>query len=220
MWALRLPPIAYFVVAPLIALFAVVLYFQDRDDEADKAFARTHRPPAETRIESFDRQRHLGRADEVLIVGQADVDAIVEVTEKTGETVTDTWTVVPLYATNATAKEDAARAAIIHKGGLTERQLIDMVVGEGAFGPLMRVDGVLAEEGEAAKVLGEGVGGRFRTSEAAIAVDPFVAGRAAGLAASDDGRTAAAVIIFVAALVGGYGFLRRRWNLRAAPRGG
>jgi hypothetical protein len=210
----RLPPFAYFLLAPLAIAFGLYMYFDDRKSEAEKAVALSAQPPELVKIEAFDPAKNTGVAREVNIVGQVDMSQMMEVTQSKRGNVRERWVLAPIYPTTATDTSAPAVGVIVQRGGATDDQLMRLIVGDGAFGPLMEIDGVSIDPSTERSAL-EMVSDKYRVTSNAIYIDPFEAGRAAGLGASSTGRQASISIAILGVLIGLYGvgrmfFLRRR----------
>jgi len=207
MWymAFRLPPAVYFVVAVVLALLCGLGYFLDRENEATKAVARSQKPPVAVPIERFDRSLHVGLVDEVAILGQVDVARLIDVTETKEGRVTDRWLIGPLYPTSAATTADPAPGVFIQHGSISDDQLGRLVVAQGPFGPIMKVNGTLETHVSDSKAVREAMAGKVPVTPNALYIDPFENGHAEGLAASSTGQDVSLCC----------GFDRRLW--RSAP---
>jgi hypothetical protein len=207
MWLFRLPAIVYLILAPLGVAGSVYLYIDDQKSEAAKAVARAAPPPAEVKIEAFDRAHNTGTANEVVVLGQVDVTQAMEVTRSKSGTVRERWVIAPVYPTTATDPSAPAIGVMLQRGAATDDQLAHLVVAQGKFAPIMRLDGSLLEPGSERQALDE-VTDRMKISPSAIYIDPFEEGRAAGLAASNGGRDAAIAALVISLLIGAFGAFR------------
>ncbi|MCW3836362.1 hypothetical protein ACFQ1E_10955 [Sphingomonas canadensis] len=203
----RLPAIAYFAIAPLGVVMAVTLYFQDRAEEAEKAAARAGKPPALVKIEEFQKGRNVGPAHEVNVLGQVDVTRMVELTRTKRGVESDRWVMAPVYPTNATSNAEPAIGQMIQRGHVSDAALQKLIAAEGAFGPIMVLDGQMVEPSNERKALDE-IADKIQLAPTALLVDPFEEGRTAGLAPSTSGRDTAIFALILALLVAGYGAFR------------
>ncbi len=207
MWFLRLPALVYLVLAPLGLALAAYLYIDDRQSEADKAAARAGKPPALVQIEKFDPARNIGAAQEVHVAGQVDFAQAVELTRSKRGVERERWVMAPIYATTAEKPEGAAIGLMIQRGAMTDTQIEAMVVQMGKFGPILRLNGFAVDRMSESKAIDE-LSGRVTLSPNALLVDPFEAGREAGLAPSTTGRDVALVALVISLLVGAFGAFR------------
>lgn len=200
----RLPPIAYWLLCPLGIAAAVALYISDQNKEAEKARALAATPPAAVKLEAFDARRDTGVAQEVTIVAQADVTQAMDVTRSKRGNVREQWVIIPLYPTTAKDSTGAATGVFLQHGTASVEQLEKLVVSEGAFGPILQLNGTMIDPATESEAL-ETIRGRMQIAPNAVYIDPFEAGRGAGLAASDNGRQAAFGLGILSLLVGLYG---------------
>lgn len=211
----RMPWWAYVGLAPLILAGGVTAYFSAQDSEAAKLRARHRPPPAAIAIENFDRARHVGPANEVVLVGQVDMAKAMELTETKNGREIHHWTVAAIYAAGATDASQPALGALVQDSALTDAQLSQFVTGVGAVGPIMKIDGLLTDEFSAQEAVRKTVNGKVAMVSSPVLVDPFENGRKVGLAASDDGKIFAGVVAALALFCLGFG-LYRRWKKRSS----
>lgn len=218
MWgmALRLPPLVYFIVAVSVVVLSGLMFFDHQRDEAAKAQARAGKRPEAVVIEQFDRTRNVGPADEVTVLGQLDVDRVVDVSKTKDGRETDRWTIAPIYPTNAQAPNGAAPAVFVQHGSLTEQQMVRLAVATGKFGPILLLNGKMEKHADGSEEVRKALDGRVAVAPEAIYIDPFEEGRLKGLEASSTGRNIAIFGLVVALAIAGYG-IYRRWDLRRAP---
>lgn len=207
MWFFRLPPLVYLVLAPLGIALAAYLYIDDRQSEADKAAARAGKPPALVQIEKFDPARNIGAAQEVNVVGQVDFRQAMELTRSKRGVERDRWVMAPIYATTATKPEGPAIGLMIQHGSIADAQIEGMVAAEGNFGPILRLNGIAVDRSSEGKAVDE-MSTRVSLSPTALLVDPFEAGREAGLAPSTSGRDVSLAALVVSLLVAAFGAFR------------
>lgn len=211
MWYLRkfftLPPIAYLVLAPIIAVLAVYLFIDDRKSEAEKAAALAGKPPAVVRLEEFNAAKHTGKASEVAVLAQLDATKIMELTQSKRGTVRNHWTIAPLYATDAADTSKPAIGVMVERDPISDEQLSKMAVATGKFGPIVLLNGATVSRSSESKALGE-VDGQMKIAPDATIIDPFEAGRAVGLAPSNGGRDVSIIALVAALGIGGFGLFR------------
>ena len=211
MWYLRkffsLPPIVYLILAPLGAALAIYLFIDDRQQEADKAAALASKPPAIVKLEAFDATKHTGKANEVAVLAQMDANQIMDLTQSKRGSVRNHWTIAPLYATDAADTSQPAIGVMVERDPISDEQMSKMVVAAGKFGPILLLNGATVSRSSESKALGE-VEGRTKIAPDATIINPFEAGRAVGLAPSDDGRNVALFVLVAALGIGGFGVFR------------
>lgn len=207
MWMFRLPPLVYLIAAPLGLALAVFLFFNDRQNEADKAAARRGKPPAAVLIEKFDPARNTGLAHEVNVVGQVDASRMFELTRGKDGAARERWVMAPVYATTATQPQGPAIGLMMQRGSIDDAQLQKLVVTQGPFGPILLLNGFAVDRTSESEALGE-INGRIQLAPNALLIDPFENGREAGLAPSTSGRDSAILVLVIALLVGAFGAFR------------
>lgn len=209
---LRMHPFAYFLLAPLIFAFGVYMLVTEQQKEAAKAAALAGKAPAAVVIEQFDRTRNVGPANEVHIVGQVDLSRMMELTETKRGVERGRWNVAPIYAVGAKDNTGPVLGVFDQHGSISDAQLSSMIIRNGAFAPIMKINGQITTEFKDIRAVEKALKDP-KLADNALIVDPFEDGRAAGLAASGEGQTIALVIMGLAVAVLGYGwflFVRRR----------
>jgi hypothetical protein len=215
----RLPPIVYWLLSPVGIAAAIWLFISDRESEAQKAIAMNAKPPAAVKLEAFDPRRNTGTAQEVNIIAQADGTQAMEVTRSSKSAdVREKWVIVPLYPTTAKDASAPATGVLLQRGDASDEQFEKMVIGEGPFAPLIALDGTMIDASSESEAL-RTVRDRMEIAPNAIYVDPFEAGRKAGLAPSTKGRDSAIALAIFALFVGLYGIFRH-FTLGAGDRAG
>lgn len=210
-----LPWWAYILASPLILAAGIFGYFSDQEAEAAKMLARHRPPPAAAAIEKFDPAHNVGPANEIVLVGQLDMARAMELTETKSGREIHHWTVAAIYPATATDTAQPALGAMVKDGALSDRQLAGFVVGNGAFGPVMKLDGLRADDFSAQEAVRKTIGGKVTMAPSPVLIDPFENGRKAGLAPSDSGRIFAGLVATIALLCLGLG-LYRRWEKRSS----
>lgn len=211
MWLFRLPSIVYFLASPLLLAAGVVLFVQDQNNEAAKAKARTHEPPAEVALEAYDPAKNKSDFDEVVVLAQLDVDTMVEVTKTKRGVERDRATIGRLYAVGAADKSAPAPALLVADGSLSDEQLKAMVVPDkqGAFGPIVKIHG---REGSAGHydAVSEATKSGPAVAEKALHIEPFQNGRHAALAPAPAGDLFLGLGGVASLLLTGFGFFRHQ----------
>ena len=205
----RMPWWAYFLIAPLLLAGAVYAYFDDRSLEAAKDLARHHAPPAAVAVEKFDPAHNLGPGNEAVVIGQVDVARMMELTESKRGVERHHWLVAPIYPATAADTSAPAIAALVQDGAISDAELASLAVGQGPFGPVVKVDGLQRTDFSAKQAVEKALESKVTMAPSPLLIDPFEKGRQAGLAASDDGEIFAGVLAVIALLCAGYGFFRR-----------
>jgi hypothetical protein len=208
MWLFRMSSFVYFILAALGVVGSVFAYNDIKNTEAEKAAARSHKAPEAVPIEAYTPAKTKSDFDEVNLLVQLDVEKMVEIV-KTKRGVERGRTIVGrLYPVAAKDRSQPAPGVLVTKDGLSDAQIMAMVVSPGAFGPIIRLngrndDGLSYDASEATKS-GDPV------AENAVYVEPFAKGRDAALVAKDDAAGVGGVFLVISALVGAYGWWRRR----------
>jgi hypothetical protein len=217
MFLFKFPPIIYFILAPVIAAFGVMMYVDMTGDDAARAKALTHAAPPEVKIESFDAAKNVSDADEVTVIAQLDVARMSEVVRSKRGTERDRTTLGMLYPTDAKTPSGAAPGMLVIDGSIDDTALGKMVVAEGAFGPIIKVNGTIGAnvgKGKETDMVVEKTAG---LSPNAIYIAPFLTGRAADLAPRGGAGGLLGFSFLIAALIAGFGWFRRSRQQKAQP---
>lgn len=216
MWGLlfRMPWWVYFALAPLAVAGAGYTWLDDRHAEAEKAAALRQSPPAPVAIEAFDPARNVARAGEVMVTGQVDFTDAMELTETKRGVEEHHWTIAPIYPASAADTAAPATGVFVHDGAISDEQIKRMVTGTGPVGPVLKIDGLRRTDDTTEQAVRKGLT-KIRTVDAPLLVDPFVAGRSAGLAPSTAGLSLAIGLLVLAMVLGGVGAFRR--SIRPMP---
>ena len=118
------------IASPLILAAGVFAYFSDQEAESAKLVARHHAPPAAFAIEKFDPAHNVGRANEVVVVGQVDLAKAMELTETKSGSEIHHWTVAAIYPADAADNSVPALGAMVQDGVLTDQQLATLLSGK------------------------------------------------------------------------------------------
>jgi hypothetical protein len=211
MWLFRLPAIVYFIAAALLLAGGVAMYVQDQANEAAKAKALTHEPPAEVALEAYDPAKNKSDYDEVVVLAQLDLDSMVEVTKTKRGVERDRATIGRLYPVGASDKSAPAPALLVADGTLSDEQLKAMMVPDkqGAFGPIVKINGREGSAGHYSAVSKATESGP-PVAENVLYIEPFQNGRTAALAAAPMGEVFLGAGGVGALLLAGFGFFRRQ----------
>lgn len=204
----RMAPVVYCVIGGLAAIVAAFLFFADRDAEAAKAKALAGKPPAAVEVDKFDLARNVGPAGEATILGQIDTSKLIDVRQTEDGRETRRWLVAPIHSVTATAPAPMALGAIVQDGAISDEQLSKLVVGDGPFGPIMRLNGTVGSTDGTSDALAEAAKGGIVLGANPVIVDPFENGRAVALAPSSGGREGAGFVLVLGLIVIGYGLAR------------
>ncbi len=210
MWLFRLPSIVYLIVAPCLLAFGVMMFFQDRATEADKAKARSHKPPAEVPIEQYDPAKNKADFNEVVLLAQLDVETMLEVVKTKRGSERSRTIVARLYPANAKDKAKPAPGVLVTEQALSDTELQSMFVAMGAVGPVLKINGSENGIGLHSGAVNEAFRDGPAVAPNAIYIEPFVGGRAASLVARDDSGIFLGLGFFAALLVGGFGWYQRK----------
>jgi hypothetical protein len=210
----RMPFWVYLILAPVSLALGIWGYFAAVHDDAVRLQALSHGPPAPVAIERYDPKRNQGDYAEVVIEGQLDTTKIVDVTKTKGSRTVGTGTVAPLYATDAKDRAGGIAAIFVSDGTLSDESITKMIVRQGPFGPILRIDGIDTTASGTPEYLSTAQEKIGTIPEKTIFLNPFDKDRNAALAPKNEGM---AILIFaavMAALFAGYGLFRMP---RAAP---
>ena len=208
MWIFRLSPIAYFVLAPLAAALGVFLYFDMSGDDAARAKALSHAAPPEIAIEKFDAAKNVSDADEVTILAQLDLATMSEVVRTKRGSERGRTSLGMLYPTDAKAATGKATGMMVVDGSIGDDQLSKIVVAEGVFGPIVKLNGTIGAESGKSSETDMATEKTAGLAPDAIYIEPFLNGRAVDLAPRGGGGELLGFLLFAAALIGGYGWFR------------
>lgn len=203
----RLPPLVYFIAAPLVLALAVFLYFDENGKAADRAAALSHEPPAEVALTDITSDDSGNDYNEVVVRAQGDVMNTIEMVRTKRGSERGRKVFMPLYAPDAADFSGPAIAVLQVDKELTEEHLASLYVSDGPAGPVFLLDGTLegGPNSEAVEALGDArLAPGFRT------IKPFIDGREAAL--SDEGIGTGLLIfgLLLALALGLYGFFRKR----------
>ncbi len=207
----KLPPIVWFGLAPVFAILAGVLWYNDNQHNAALAKQLSAAPPAAIALESFKPNAD-AEVQEVNLIGQMDVANLQElVTTKDGREV-GTTTFVALYPASATDTAQPAPVLVQYDGKVTEAQIMKIVDQEkqGSFGPIVTLNGMTTTGNSDFTSKETELRGIVKLVEKPIFINPFFNGRQSGLKPSSFGGVALAIGLILAGLSLLFGWLRMR----------
>ena len=209
LWRLfRLPPVVYFVLAPIFVVLGIALFIQGNSDDAERAAALSHAAPEPVALQDVASGDTGSEMNEIVLVAQADFDnAMVLERTKRGRT-RSSETFIPLYATDAADFSAPVAAVMEIDGSVSDEALFQMYVEDGPAGPIFAINGLLDDTTnldvpkafEGIKAVSDGP---FYT------VRPFLEGREEGLKPRNAGTGLLIFALVIAALLGGYGYFRK-----------
>lgn len=211
MWGLlfRMPWWTYFILGPLLLIGGGYAYFDYSQEVAAKTAAAKRAPPAPVPIESIDPKRSIAGVKEVVALAQVDLEHAMEMTESKRGVERHHWTVAPIYPTNASDPAAPAIGAMVHDGKVDDSQLVSLMVGRGALGPVMKLDGIVTDDFSTTEAVTKALAGRVKLPANPIIIDTFVNGRQAGLKPNEGGYVLAIVAAVAGLFAIGFGFYRR-----------
>lgn len=207
----RLPSIVYFILSGLVIVAGIGLFFSSRSDDAARAAALKHAPPAEITLDKLNSATYKADYNEILLRAQAYPEGIMEqVTTKRGRE-RGRKLFMPLYPLAAKSPQETATGVIIIDGVVTDEQLAGMFVEQGNFGPVLLVNGLT--EGTTGLGRSDAMSGLERTTKLSpdfAVIKPFMNGRKVDLAPEGNGSLLITLALIAALLSAGYGFIRKR----------
>ena len=204
----RLPPVVYFALAPIFVVLAGYLYWSLVTTNAEKAAALSHAAPEAVAVETITSDETGNDYNEVVVFGQVDANNMIEVTKKRRRGSPSYSLFIPLYPTDAADFSAPAIAVIEIDRLVSDNRLAEFYVDDGPAGPIFEVNGVWSGGGNSDATnafLGKvELASDFRT------VEPFMRGREDALKTGGNPELLIIIGLILAAVVGGYGFLRKR----------
>ncbi|WOE74424.1 hypothetical protein [Alterisphingorhabdus coralli] len=208
----RLPPIAYFIAAPVILAIAAWLGYSSYADNAERAAARSHEAPAAVGLDAVASGETDNDYDEVVVRAQGDASKIIETTEtirrRRGGSRTITKLYMPLYPADAKDFSAPAPAVMEVRGKILDQQLESLMVAEGPAGPVLELNGQLEGGGNSGA---EEALPNTQFAENFVTINVFKDGREVAL--QKDGNPGfilmLSLILAIASVV--YGFIRKRF---------
>jgi hypothetical protein len=212
----RLPPVVYFILAPLMLALGVYAYVDSNAQDAERRAALSHDAPAPISLQDLKSGDTGSDFNEIVLAAQVDVDNMIELSRERRGRTTGRELFIPLYPTDAADLNGPVSAVIEIDGMVSDEQLGQFYVADGPAAPVFVVNGVL-DAGSNMDV-GKAFEGRKTVAETVYTVRPFMNGREAGLKPKESGTGLLILGLIVAAVLGGYGFLRKRSLDKAKAR--
>jgi hypothetical protein len=207
----RLPAVAYFLFSAFCVVGGIGMYFTMQADDADRAAALKHSPPAMVTLDQLNINSYKADYDEIVLQAQLFPEGIIEqTTTKKGREV-GRKLFLPLYPLSAKDPSETATAVAVIDGAVTDEQLLAMAIADGSFGPVLQINGLLDRNGASDR--GDATNALQRTTKLGqnfAVVKPFIHGRKADLAPRGNGPGIAIFAFVIALLSAGYGFFRRQ----------
>ncbi len=204
----RMPFWVYFILAPLVLAIGVSSYFSAEHDDAVRQQALSHGPPAVVAIERYNPAKNKGDYDEVMIEAQLDGAKIVDVSKTKGSRTVDDGTVAPLYPTDAKDRAGGISAIFVSDGKLTDDAIKAMIVRDGPFGPIIRIDGIDTTADGKPEFVTTAEDKIGAVPEKTVFLNPFDKDRKVALAPKHEGMEILIIAGIAALLLGGYGLIR------------
>jgi len=206
----RLPSIVYFIVAPIALALGIWGYTSILQDDAERARALAKAPPAAVAIEKYDPAKNKGEYNEAVILAQLDVAKIIDVVKKKGSRETGRVVVAPLYATDAKERTPVVPLVLVTDETLTDTQISAMAVGQGAFGPILKIDGLAQVDSGLSSDAQQALASVTTSWDKTVFIQPFGAGRAAALSKKGASGVVLGLGILAAVILVIIGLFRRR----------
>jgi hypothetical protein len=209
-WLLRLPAIAYFVIAGLLVVGGTTMFFSMRADDSARAAALRHAPPAVVTLDQLKPATYKADYDEIVLKAQAFPQGIIESVRTKRSAEVGRTLYMPLFPLTAKSPDELATAVIVIEGNVSDEQIGAMFVEAGNFGPVAQVDGLFegvssSERSNAMEALGRSV----KLSPDFAIIKPFIHGRKADLAPKGDGPGMLIAALIAAIVSLGFGFYRK-----------
>lgn len=204
----RLPPIVYFIVAPLLFALGAYLFFVDRGQAAERAAALSHSAPAEVALADITSDNTGNDYNEIVVRAQGDVANAVEVVRTKRGRERGRTVFLPLHPADAEDFSGPALGVLEVDGELSEEALARMYVADGPAGPVFVINGIL--DGGPNSGAADAFRGDVELADGVRTIQPFLEGREAELSNKGSGFLFVVLGLVLALLVGGYGFMRKR----------
>lgn len=217
---LSLPPIGYYIIAALLVAAGIFMQNSDNDARAERAEALAGQAPELVALGDFTRA-DIGLANEVNIAAQINTDYTYTL-YKGSERDSSARVLWLLFDPEATGEERSVQAAIM----VREREaqaftewLFKNANGMGALSPVFHINGIRKTYAPYDEVADDAISDEnLIKAPNFFYIEPFVNGRAAGLAPRADNDNALLnLAIFAAAVVAAIGVLKTLWRRRRSP---
>ena len=203
-----LPPIVYFILAPVVLALGVFMYVSSNEQDAQRAAALTHEAPAMIELADITSDESGNDYNEVVVRAQADPANMVEIvrTKRGSERGRKLFT--PLYPADAENFSGPALAIMQIDGTVSDEQLGQFYLEDGPAGPILLLNGVLegGKSGDVNKAFGDSV----NLAPDVRTIEPFIDGREVALNRKGSGSMLLGLGFLLAALLAGFGYYRKR----------
>ena len=204
----RLPPMVYLVLAPLCLAAGVAMLIYENGRDAERTAALSHDAPALIELAAITSDDSGSDFNEVTVRAQVDPMNMIEMVKTKRGSERGRTLYAPLYPADAADFSGEALAVMEISGSVSDDQLAQFYVSDGAAGPVLVLNGLLEGAGnnKAFDALGQSVKltNGFRT------IKPFVNGRQVDLKPTGMGNVLLMLSLVLAAIFGGYGYFRKR----------
>ena len=204
----QLPAIVYFILAPLALAAGVGLMVYENGRDSERAAALSHDAPAMVELVEVTSEDSGNDFNEVTVRAQVDPMNTIEMIRTKRGSERGRTLFAPLYPADAADFSGTALAVMEISGKVSDEDLGQFYVEDGAAGPILVLNGVLEGgiNGDANDALAENV----TLATGYKTIKPFVNGREVDLKSSGMGSTFLILGLILAAIVGGFGYFRKR----------
>jgi len=204
-----LPPVAYFVLAPLLVVGAGASYIWAGQDDADRAKAVARGMPQGVLIEEV-MSRDSGYAfNEILVAGQLDLDNSMIVTRTKRGRERSRKELIPIYPSVAEDFTGPMIGVLEIGETFSDEAFEGMIIGEGPVGYIFGMNGKLVGSADSdARRAFDDIGKPL--AETVYTVELYEKGRDMALKPLKAGNAFLSILLVLAAGLGGYGFFRKR----------
>jgi hypothetical protein len=207
----RLPAIVYFIVSGICVLLGIMMFFALRADDAARAAALKHKPPAEIALDQLNPNTYKSDYNEIVLRAQTDPGLIVEQIKTKRSREVGRTLFMPVFPNAAKSADETATAVIVIDGKVSDEQLMKMFVGPSAVGGTLVVDGILDESALSDRSTAiDAFANKVKLSQNFAIVKPFVNGRNVDLAPTGSGSVVLILALLAALLSAAYGYFRKR----------
>ncbi|WP_299196253.1 hypothetical protein [uncultured Erythrobacter sp.] len=205
----RLPPIVYFVLAPALLALGIVMYVYENGRDAERTAALSHDAPAMIELAEITSAETGNDFNEVTVRAQVDPLNMIELVKTRRGRERGRKLFAPLYPADAADFSAPATAILEIDGRVSDDELGQFYLEDGASGPVLVLNGVLESSfnSDAREALENSVA----LADGFYTIKPFVNGREVDLKPSGNASIFVIFGLILAALLGGYGFLRKRY---------
>lgn len=210
-WLFRLPAIAYFVIAGLLVIGGIAMFFSVRADDSARAATLLHPPPAAITLDELKPATYKADYDEIVLKAQAFPQGMIESVRTKRSAEVGRTLFIPLFPLAAKTPDETATAVIVIEGHVSDDEINKMFVEGGNFGPVAQVNGIF--EGESSidrSDAGQALERTVKLSPDFAIIKPFIHGRKADLAPKGGGPGLLIFALIAAMVSTGFGFYRKQ----------